>query len=165
MKIIENANYYEIIIMKSENVYDLGECEFSKILSKMISTDYKFFERQYKEYFIDDIIIHNYNNEETKVSKLKPKNYIDIDNYRIIGYQKTKLTSINYPSTTYIFNINYIKKLIFRVSNRIYINFEISLDEDSLKTYKVYINYNHDQNVDFTLIDKTLDDIIKLLLE
>jgi hypothetical protein len=161
MELPKDCNYYEIVLMDDDK-YDLGQSKFSKILAKMIQTEYKHFSRQYKEYIIDDKVIHNFNNEETKVSQIIPIDFFDKKTYRIIGYQKTKLTPLNYPSTTYIYNTSYIKKLIFRISNRIYINFEIALSDS--KTYKIYINYNHDHNVDNTVITKSLTDILTLLL-
>jgi hypothetical protein len=161
----KNCNYYEIVLLSNDNKYDFGQSGFSKVLAKMSQTTYKHFEKNYKEYIIEDIIVHNYNNEETKVFRNSAKDVIENKDHIIIGFQKTKLTPLNYPSTTYIYNISYVKKLIFRISNRIYINFEINLDKDSYKTYKIYINYNHDNNVDMSQILSQLDELMKLLLE
>ena len=164
MELPKDCNYYEIIFMNAD-LYSLGQSAFAKLLANMTATNYKSFEKQYKEYIIDDIIVQNYNNQETKILRLTPKDIIDRITYRIIGYQKSKLTALNHPSTTYIYNTLYIKKLTFRISNRIYINFEIALDKDEEKTYKVYINYNHDTNVDMSVITEQLKGLMHLFLE
>lgn len=163
MDLPTDCNYYEIILMDGDK-YDLGKPKFEKIMQHMKKTNFKFFEKQYKEYIIDDIIVHNYDNKETNVMRHTAKDIKIYDNYRIIGFHKTKLTTLNYPSTTYIYNILYVKKLIFRISNRIYINYEIGMNEKNEKTYKVYLNYNHDSNVDMTSIHNTLSDMMLILL-
>lgn len=164
---VNNAcNYYEIVIM-DKNKYDIGYERFFGTLAKMAFTDYKYFEKQYKQYIVlgdDNIFCHNYENEELKIFKNTPVLVEEGDGFKTYGYSKTKLTVLNYPSTTHIFDISYVKRLTFRVSNRVYINFEISFSpDDEKKTYRVYVNYNHDNNVDMKIVNKSLNEVLKAL--
>lgn len=59
--------------------------------------------------------------------------------------------------------ISYVKKFSFRVNNRIYVNFETYIIDDD-EYFKVYLNYNHEKNVDMDIINKEIDNILSNLL-
>jgi hypothetical protein len=221
MNIVSNANYYELFFCQGEKILNsdnndlelnigLSEKRFYEILYRIDPTqnkNLKYFQREYKEYILKDIECHCFVNDEVKVMKKKPlcvtKN--SNNNFVQIAYNKTKLTLVNFDSTKNLHKISYVKKLIFRVSNRIYINFEISIapklaspsslcsqnqetletleknpmkcerserhvvamgaidSETKKKNYKIYINYNHDDNVDINISNKSIDEIITMI--
>lgn len=174
MKLVPDANYYEIFISnKNEVLTDtimkfnigLSEKQFYDIMYKIDGKKYKYFQREYKEYFHKDLICQCFTNDEVKVHRKNPINIDDANEKNIIiCYNKDKLTLVNFPSTKNLHKINYVKKLIFRVSNRIYINFKISMDsETKSKTYVIYVNYNHDDNVDFNITSTNITEIFKIL--
>ena len=158
-----NSNYYEIYLtpkMKEQKLdsSDQSAIEFNINVSKedfdnmlltmnKANTDFKYFQKEYKEYKYNEVTVHNYKNTETRIFKFLPQIICKNDNALLIGYQRNKLTFLSVPSTTSIYEISYIKKLIFRVNNRIFINFQCSYS-DNIKTYSVYINYNHEANID-----------------
>lgn len=174
MKLVPGANYYEIIVAdKKEILTDtiikfnvgLSEKNFYEIMSKIDGKKYKYFQREYKEYFHKDLICQCFINDDVKVQRKTPINIDEnIDKNIIIAYNKNKLTLVNFPSTKNLHKISYVKKLIFRVSNRIYINFKISVDAQTKnKNYIIYINYNHDDNVDFNITSTNIKEILEML--
>ncbi len=161
------ANYYEIYLCsgKLDNVYTVGMSaeEFERVLKRLTNSNYRFFQKEYKEYIYGDIISQNYKNTEILVHGYKHIGTKYFDGYLMIAYNRSKLTFLSVPSTTNIYSMNYVKKLIFRVSNRIFINFKISQAKDSEKIYEVYINYNHESNIDQEQINATLEQVFATL--
>lgn len=144
----------------------LSSEQFYKMLGNMKTSEFKFFQKEYKEYTHKDITCQSYVNDETKVFKRKHLSLQKYDEYVLFKSMRQKLTLLNFPSTKNLQQVMYVKKLIFRVSNRIYINFQISIDmNQQQKCYAVYINYNHEENVDVQLVNKSLGDIITILLQ
>lgn len=168
------SNYYEIYInpnlkTTSNNVlteYDtsLSRKDFRSLLSCIAKSnlDIKHFQKEYKEYIYNGVIVHNYKNTETRIFKNTPLTVIKNNNNLIIGYQRNKLTFLNVPSTTDIFDITYVKKMIFRFNNRIFLNFQSSINEKGDKTYLVYINYNHENNIEQEGIENNLKTLLDI---
>ncbi len=169
-----NSNYFEIYLtprlkQKSldkdglEFTVDLTKEEFDDMLLTLnkANTDFKFFQKEYKEYKYNEVTVHNYKNTETRVFKFTPQVIYKNNNSLLIGYQRNKLTFLSVPSTTNIYEISYIKKLIFRVNNRIFINFQCNYN-DNVKKYTVYINYNHESNIDPESVNNAIINIFKI---
>jgi hypothetical protein len=132
---------------------------FTYILQKTKQT-YKYvkpFSKTFKQFVFNNI---TYNitpkNGEVQVYSLNPISVMKkVDNCVAIGYHKKKLSILNFPSTTNYDDIRYITRTTFRISNRIFINFDeltSSSVECQEKTYHMYANYNHDTNVDWDTI-------------
>ena len=166
MEQTSSVNYIEYIKIKdSHNIDDiqsfntaLTKDEFIQFLYKMKKYNYKSFTKIYKQYNQDDIIYNNYENKEIKIYTIKPISHELLSNGFIkISYKKTKKNIQNiFPNI-----ISYVKKFSFRVNNRIYVNFETSITEDD-EFFKIYINYNHEKNVDMEVINKEIDTIINI---
>lgn len=93
------------------------------------------------------------------VFSLMPISY-EVQNSTIqLYYEKKKLSILSFPSTKYYDSIHNIKKTTFRVSNRVYVNFE---EYDDGSNYHVYMNYNHGINVDWDHVKKDIDTIVEL---
>lgn len=175
LNIDDEVNYVELFFIKSTSDKkdlkihrtDLTSDIFFDFLKKMKKTNYKFFQKEYKEYIYKDIICQIYLNDETKVYKKNVLKVFQNNSSMISIYSdRIKQTLLNFPSTINLQQTSYVKKLIFRVNNRIYINFQITLDvESDVKSYEVYINYNHEENVDTQLINKTLAEVVKSFTE
>jgi hypothetical protein len=174
MKLVPGANYYEIIIADKKEVltdiitkFNVGisEKQFYDIMYKIDGKKYKYFQREYKEYFNKDLVCQCFLNDDVKVHRKVPINIDEnIQNNIIVAYNKNKLTLVNFPSTKNLHKISYVKKMIFRVSNRIYINFKISIDSETKnKNYVIYVNYNHDDNIDFNIISRNIKEILDML--
>lgn len=181
----EGENYYEIFIttnskqLLDDHVYDIGidKERFYKILSSI--KDHKYFQKEYKEYIYSDIVYrilnknssNKNNNDLMKVFKQTPLKITNYDKFIVIGYNKNKLSILNFPSTTNIDQINYVKTLVFRITNRIYVNFNITIDSKTKnKIYSIFLNYNHDSNyksdtnIDINEINKTIKDILSKII-
>lgn len=179
--ILSTTNYVEWYLIKpiatdsieskeSVDIYDINLTEeyFLNVLSRLKNPEYKdfkFFQREYKEYTYDDLCCQAHTNDEVKVFKISNIKAIPDNNILKVESHRTKMTLLNFPSTKDIQQISYVKQLIFRVSNRIYINFKVSIDDlTKQKTYSVYVNYNHDGNVDTNMINDQLKSVLKVLL-
>jgi hypothetical protein len=167
-----DSNYIEVYLAQLENKNDrldvyktnLGCDKFMSLLDTMRDGNFKFFQKEYKEYIHKDIICQCYTNDEIKVFKKKSLKSSTSKHWLIVYNNKIKQTLLNFPSTTDLQCTSYNKKLIFRVNNRIYVNFKISLDTcTGNKWYEVYINYNHEENVDTQLAKNTLEEVMKML--
>lgn len=167
------ANSFELYVCHDKQESDdikkytinLDKTVFNKLLSSMKnSTSYKFFQKEYKEYVYNNIIVENYKNTEVRVIKNQCILTENKNNWLLMAYTRSKLTFLSIPSTKIIHEINYVKKLIFRINNRIFVNFKIVLnDHDNTKTYIVYINYNHDTNLEQDGIKKDLQKVMDIL--
>jgi len=180
--LLKCVNYYEFIIYKGKNILNeenndleyninISKKEFYDIMNRVnIDKNIKCFQKIYKEYIIKDLIYQCYDDKTSKVISKIPLNLLELNlkdknyNYLQISYVKTNLTIVNFPSTKDLDKNSFIKKFIFRFSSRIYLNFEISIDTiNKEKNYMIYINYNHDNNVDNLNINKSINDIINII--
>lgn len=166
-----SCNYFEIFLtpgIKAEKHDGLHVLEvavtkqqFEEMMSRLVKRDYKYFQKEYKEYNYGEVLVQNYNNKETRILRLNNNIILKNQKMLMLGYQKSKLTFLNIPSTTNIFDINYVKRLIFRITNRVFINFQCNMDEAGDKTYMIYLNYNHESNID----PEGINDTIKTVLD
>ena len=150
------------------DVYDVdfSENEFLNIMSKLKQTSYKYFQKEYKEYVHKELEAQ-YQEDGLKVTHnhMLACDENSLKSFALLYFNKQKLTPINFPSTTDFQKISYVRKLIFRINNRVYINFVTTYDPKNEKTtYSIYINYNHDDNVDINNMKKTINECINLLL-
>ena len=104
-----------------------SEIEFNKILLKFINK-YKLkpFEKKFRilQHY-DTKLIYNINDNKYTANKQYFVSNNNNDNYILIKYQKENIPPVNFPSTRDINDMYYVNKVIFKVTNRIYINFEL----------------------------------------
>lgn len=160
------ANYFEYNLYSSQSSptlwdVDCGKEKFMSVFSKYIENNNKYSEKLYKEYVYGDVYYQNYNNDEIKVFRLTPMKSLFSNKRLVIHYIKQKLSLVNVPSSANYDNISYKRHVVFRISNRIFLNFLITDDASQKVTYRIYVNYNHDQNVDMTIVEKQLERIFK----
>lgn len=171
---LPGVNYYEFFLCNQKDINDsdiqsykigLDVDTFYEIMSKMKNVEYKCFQKEYKEYIHKDLTCQSYINDDVKVFR-KTNSFVNWnEKYLIIGSTFNKLTLLNFPSTTNIQQTSYIKQQIFRINNRTYLNFKVSIDSDTKeKTYTIYLNYNHEENVDVEMINKNINEIMNLIL-
>jgi len=175
----DDFNYLEINLINSyfnkhkENTYlniidiNWDEVSFNSILMKLIN-NYKLrpFEKKFRILKHNDkSLIYSINDNKYNVNKQSLLSYNTKDNYILIKYQKENIPPINFPSTNIIHDMYYINKIIFKVSNRIYINFEVKkkfIDNKSQIFRRIYINLNNDKkNVDNNNINEKLEETIQ----
>lgn len=166
-------NYLEINILNDittlqNNIININwnEEKFNKLIIKFIN-QYKLrpFEKKFRICkHQDKSLILNINENKYYVNKLLYINHSLNDNHILIKYKKENLPPINFPSTSNINDTYYLNKIIFKITNRIYINFELKkkfINDEEIIFRRVYINLNNDKkNVDNNNINKELDKCI-----
>lgn len=170
------ANYFEVFVTTASpsqhgdtTAYEIGltRDEFNRLLERIGKAhDLKNFQKEYKEYVYNDAIVHNYMNTETRVFRNTPVQVQEGKSCVVVAYNRSKLTFLNVPSTKTIHDTQCVKKLIFRVNNRIFVNFQAAAPPGGMEndvTYTVYVNYNHEQNVDMDCIKDALDKVCGIL--
>lgn len=96
---------------------------------------------------------------ETKTYEVVPSSCTnDPDNYRFIvtKFKRQKIPNVCFPSTSHYDAKRYIRRLVFRLSNRVFLNFQ---EEAPFKARKVYINVNHSKDAE----QSKLQNVIKAL--
>ena len=174
------SNYVEII--RCATVYDdeegiVANCpsksEYDRLMVRCINyfKNVKHFERQYKQFVHNDVYYNIVKaTGEVSVYSLHPVcrfggEIFNTSNLLTMSYEKKKLSILNFTSSMSYDNIVDVSKTTFRITNRIYINFEEHTYPDTQEvTYHAYINYNHDKNVDWDTIKLDLQRVIKIFV-
>lgn len=129
-----------------------NEQEYTQLLNN-IKANQKLrpFTKSYKQFIYNDMYycVAKSDNDVTVYSIRPIETKRLSDNSLAIFAQKKKMSILNFPSTTNYNYISTIEKTTFRLSNRVYLNFELHIDNEDDKSYHVYMNYNHDANVDW----------------
>ena len=176
-KILENIdfksfNYIEIDILTKniddKNIIDVNwsKTDFVSLLNKIIESRKikRPFEKQYRIMKCNNLIYSN-NISDNKYN-LFSTTYIDrniLDNKLLILYKKDNLPVFQFPSTNNYDDDYYTNKITFKITNLIYLNFEIKKKGSELY-YRVYINQNNDKvNIDHTLIIKNIRETIQII--
>ena len=151
------------------NIIDINwdDKSFNSMLMKFIN-DYglKPFEKKFRILKHNDKnLIYSINDNKFSVNRQRFLSYNKNANYILIKYQKENIPPVNFPSTNIIHDMYYINKIIFKVSNRIYINFEVKkkFKEGNTEIFRrIYINLNNDKkNLDNSSINEKLEETIK----
>jgi hypothetical protein len=169
------SNYFEIHLCNrtyndiddAVDIYNtsLDREQFYNLMYKMMDTNYRYHQKQYKETVIGDVCYQNYKNEEMNICNLQTNTIESItDKLFVIAQTKNKLSILSVPSTLNIYSENIIRRLIFRISNRVFVNFENGMTDNN-KYYKVFINYNHDKDVDVNVVVRHIKDAVDKLTE
>lgn len=166
----QSCNYIEFVIKgnhsNEENHINvsLTEQEFLSFLEKVKMP--KYFKKHSKCYQFNNIVFENSFNQEMKVYAKDIVKVDATDSNIVCSYcKKEKQPFHTFPSTSKLNTCYYSKKIIFRFHNRVYLNFETIgyLPETNNVYYKIYINYNHDENVDLKSISQCIESVLSML--
>lgn len=161
-------DYMEVVLCDND-VYNKSLDDTAAIIAKLKKQFGKGFIIDTKEYchhnlrmirkIVDDKV------EETKVYQYNCIQCFSEDQYKILLFDKKKLSPVMFPSTKCYDDILKKRKLVFRVNNKIYVNIESQTNEDDpSNTYKkVYINFNNNKDTDIKDNIKIISDILKVL--
>lgn len=169
------SNYFEFHLCNSTyndidnsiGIYNtsLDREKFYDLMYKMMDTNFRYHQKQYKEMLIGDVCYQNYKNEEMSIYNIQTNTIESItDKLFAIAQTKNKLSILSVPSTLNVYSENIIRRLIFRVSNRVFVNFENGIT-DNKKYYKIFINYNHDKDVDISVFVKQISSVLDNLTD
>jgi hypothetical protein len=172
----KNYNYLELVILPPNSNITLNETDinvldvnwsvgkFNHLLNK-IKRDkgIRLFERQSHTLCHHNLLaIYEISSVGDKsVSTTGPSYHIQrmqLNNAQIIKnnvlalkYNREILQPYHFPSTTDIMNQYYTNRIVYKMTNRLYLNFEIikTLDKNDVSKYtltrRVYINFNNDK--------------------
>ena len=168
---MQQTNYIEFSLPLGQKlVYDDGEIE-------VYETDMEQAKKQYESLysrvcngnqqprivrqFEKDDVIYTFTppGGDITVYSLTPLYRDDNSKLQVTAYEKKKLSIINMQCTTDYDDVSIVSRTTMRISNRVFINFEVKNDTN----HRVYINYNHDQKVDWTVIQKDLARAFRLV--
>lgn len=160
--------YYVYELVKDGFVdVNIDEDKYQQLMKNVAMHNYKYFGRQYKTYYHNDLVYENHGNSDIKVYSKPVIDYKIDESIPILALycSKDKKPFHTFPATHDIQNISHVKKLVFRVHNRLYINFETQVNHnyDQVKR-KVYINYNHDRHIDTEFMSELIEKVIISLL-
>ena len=98
------------------------------------------------------------NNSKLKVYQKDPCQTIYDGTFHISTYNKRKIPYYLFPSDNHYDSMTNITKIIFRIHNNVYLNFETSTYPDDGSHYnKIYINYNHENKIEENLMNDIID--------
>jgi hypothetical protein len=160
------GNYIEYVIMKTNNMnYDISDHMFFDLLHNIKRKHNNVFQRHYKEYVFRNFVYENNKENQLQVYK-KTLHFHKMHDrkFKVMTYHKEKLPFHIFPSTQNLHSITYVSKATFKINSRVFLNFERKKYEYSEEYYnKIYINYNHDSNVDLTTIEQAINEAIRLI--
>lgn len=168
----DNCNYVEIMftdpnITQSSTKIEtsLSETIFSEYLSKIRRHHrFKHFPKSFKTYINGDVHMENTGHEDIKVYTKTVQDVCLSTNYVTVFFNKEKKPYHAFPSTSNLHAVYYTNRLSFRVNNRLYLNFDIRKYPDDLtETRHMFLNYNHDSNVDTENITLMINNVLNTL--
>ena len=152
-------------------IYDLGKDVFYKLLAKVKhNTGYKEYKcNQYdmietrkgtifRYQMVDDMCI-----KETKMFDVTPHSIEPHEGFVIVKMSKQKIPNVMFPSTRDYDIQKNIRRFTFRVSNRIFVNFQIEKEASDVFRYKVFVNFNKAQGTDVKDAMQTVHRLMKTL--
>lgn len=177
MSVSNNTTYVEYIILPN-NIkpdvdtvsYDYPSDKFNEMMGKMVYKNNKYYERKVKQYVKDDLyyeVVLDHKDEIADIrSYVKTAMSYDFPKPNVIklSYQKHKKPIHAFSSSCDMNEVCYYRRLTFRVSNRVFVNFEIGMGVDDKTSFrKIYINGNFDSNVDSDFVTAEIEQYATLL--
>lgn len=106
-------------------------------------------------------------NVYTLISKsLTDTLYEQINPFGIVNYSSKQIKPIHkFPSTTELYEKTLEDKVVFKINNRLFINFSITTykSEPYEKYYYIYMNYNNSDKCDVKMNVSTMIDICSII--
>lgn len=165
-------DYLELVLVErvgeTERRYDMSEQEFNTYLQRMKATNFKYFQTDSKEYVQGNMLlvkkIENNSVTESKAYQIIPLEVVDVStNIRAVAYERKKLSTIAFQSTKNLDMIKHKRRLIFRVNNKIYVNFQCELCEGHM-CRKVFINFNNSKDADLKESFNTMQSLLDIIV-
>lgn len=155
------VNYLEICVpdMTAERFASLLRRAKSHIDSLPIT--HKF----YKEYMYRNLLLQINDKFDAKVYASSCKK-LDVapNGLHVVHYNRDKASFHTFPSRAQAHSVAYVNAMVFKFHNRVFLNFEEKTHEDGSATRRVYVNYNHDDNVDLANIKRRAKQAVDLIV-
>lgn len=179
--VLEKANYVEVWFGRREknNIFctRVEQPTFMTMLKgmrKIIGSDVKHFQGDFKIYQHYDMhMVKKIEDQQAVDIKVYQQKLMDIqegDSTQVLSFERKKVSSVLFPSTMDLHRIVFVRKLVFRINHRLFVNFAIEQEQGNHeKNYKVYINFNSSKDVDLphqcSLIQKLVNQLTPTLEE
>jgi hypothetical protein len=168
---IGKGNYTEIVFFDGIDDINIPYDIFYKaLIGYKSNVSYPCFQRHCKEYVYRNLFYENNDKSQIKVYRKNLTNRLTLtagtSPVNVLIFHKEKLPFHAFPSTQNLHSVAYVTKATFKISNRVYVNFERKKYDNCQGNdicNKVYINYNHECNVDTASVAKTLTDVVGML--
>lgn len=163
-------DYMELIVVNKDDPtsYDIQQEQFHRMIQLMIvNKHYKMFQVDTQEYIYGTV--HMFKNicngevQEVKVYNMVPIHFASDNGLLTVKYERQKLSSVTFPSVTEIDMVKLYRRLIFRVNNKIYVNFQIEKTDTEAFVRKVYVNFNNSHDTDVSDSTKILEQVVAVL--
>lgn len=166
---ISNCNYIEIVLVKKKKNNSLYDINFDETISSILSNfakknkHLKHFKKHLTKLMISsfELIIDNNNNYSTSLVDM---NLLHVDRtndnqYLCNYYDKMSFNTQNFPSTTNLGDVIDVKRISYKVSSNIYLNFDSIQTNDKNIFSHIFININNVKNLNMDDINKLLGDL------
>jgi hypothetical protein len=166
-KYAQSGNYIEVVLLDDDTM-SMGDSVFFKLMHDVKNKNLHCFQKYCKEYVHRNKFYENNDKSQIRVFK-KTLSETQVvthgsNQYRVLAYYKEKLPYHAFPSTTMMHSISYVIRSTFKINNRVFLNFERRMYKDAPRPFnKVYINYNHDDNVDVNNIDTAVQAALDII--
>lgn len=160
--IVPGVNYVEVCV---PNVVD--ECVFATLLQRVKGhhESLPLSQKYFKEYMFRNLALQINDKYDAKVYKLDCKRKETCPNGVIaVSFNREKASFHTFPSMSHAHSVAYVNAVVFKFHNRVFLNFEEKKHEDGAVTRRVYINYNHDDNVDIPSISRRVRHAMDIIM-
>lgn len=150
--------------------YNLSDNDLSARMRPLLARNIKFYERKIKQYVKDNLyyeVVLDHKDEVSDIwSYVKSAVDYDVSEGMVrVSYNKSKKPIHAFSSSHDLHDISYIKRLTFRINNRVFINFDFVCNVDGKKYNKVFMNANIDQNVDCDYIQAEMEQYLDIMMK
>lgn len=149
--------------------YNLTKEELERKMRPLLARNIKFYERKVKQYVKDNLYYEVVLDHKDEISDIRSyvKSAVDYDvrdGMVKVAYNKSKKPIHTFSSSYDMHDISYIRRLTFRINNRIFINFDFACNVDGEQYNKVFMNANIDQNVDYEYIQTEMKQYLEIMM-
>ena len=144
--------------------YALDQALFDSLLKAFSDKNGKYFQHDYVEHHKNELrLIQKIEADqvtETKVNMMRLCDFKLLPLNIITYFDKKKVPIITFPSTNKLNDIKYIRKVIFRINNRLYVNFCEEKSSSNTIIYRINININYTDGMDIEDMKKRIKRIL-----
>ena len=165
------GNYIEVVLVPNLSRPDhinVDEVLFHKMMNVLRQTSQHPLQRHFKEYIYRNLVYEINDQHQIQVFKKRCGYQANVpdSNVHVFVYHREKQAYHSFPSTTMIHSVSYVDRATFKINNRLFLNFEKKIYENNKNNetfYKIFINYNHDNNVDISTMQSSLQHLTNRL--
>jgi len=168
----ENINYTEIYILNEVQNFpftkfdvNLSEDKFRRIFKNIKRHKQRSFKKIHTQ-TLNATLEHVSDLENEYVNELVVNDCslftANRNDFLKVDYSKTSKSVFSFPSNTNIYDIVYHQRLIFKLDNCLYLNFQLSENYEGQRHKQIFFNVNQGKTFDDQAICKLINETLKL---